>query len=115
MKVPLPAAGVGVDVAAKAGANGIVAAQPVTANEEEDTALGVWLHGSRSELVVAVPQVWGFASGALGPLLRCSLTSSTGNCGFSLKWAVSCPVTGFAESVAASFTITPAFPFCSSR
>src|ERR1700689_826000 len=99
----------------KEGLNAIVAAHPPIANELDGVASGVpgvplaslCDHGSRTEVVVNVPHVCGFATGARGPPLKWIFSSPNASCGASLNVPVSCPVTEFAATVPGIFAITP--------
>ena len=95
--------------AVKAGTNAIGLVQPVTEKEEDGVASEVVgaLHGTRSDVVVAVPHVCGLASGARGPPSRRTLSSLKGSCGLSRNVAVSCPVAGLAATAPSSFRTTP--------
>src|ERR1700753_515709 len=64
-------------------------------------------HGTRSEVVWNEPQVVGVARGARGPDFRSSCRCLTGSCGFSVKVAVSWPVSLFATAVPGSLKLIP--------
>ena len=65
------------------------------------------LQGTRSLVVVKVPQVVGVASGARGPCLKSTSSRLEGSCGFSVKVAVSWPVVLFAVMIPGSLKLTP--------
>ena len=56
---------------------------------------------------MTIPQVCGFASGALGPPLMWTCSSLKGNCGLLANVAVSWPEAGSAETVPRSFDQHP--------
>ena len=95
--------------AAGVGAQALPPGPALIAKLEEGFASGVpgELQGTRSVVVVKVPQVVGVASGARGPDLKLTSSRLEGSCGFSVKVAVSWPVLLFAVMMPGSLKLTP--------
>src|ERR1019366_2383020 len=87
--------------------DGVASGVPAIASVPERPPRPGVLHGVRSVVVVNVPQLCGFANGALAPPLNVSSSSLKGSWGCCVNVACKRPVTGFADTWPASLTITP--------